>query len=221
MTQFLNFHTHNFLPNTDEKRIYNLLIPDIGRLDEVKNHWLSVGIHPWYADAQHWQNQLTTVEEMAADTNVIAIGECGLDRSIALSLTTQLEIFDAQVKLAQQLQKPVIIHCVRAFNELMQWKKKAKPTVPLIIHGFNNNPETARQLMAHDFYFSLGTALLKPDSNAVKVLKFLPLTKLFLENDDHDTPIEKIYEVAAATVEMPVDALKTQIWTNFAIVFNR
>lgn len=221
MTQFLNFHTHNFLPNIDEKRIYNLLIPDIGRFDEVKVQWLSVGIHPWYADAQHWQQQLAAIEKLAADTKVIAIGECGLDRIIALPLTAQLEIFDAQVQLAQQLQKPVIIHCVRAFNELLHWKKKAKPTVPLIIHGFNNKLETAQQLMAHDFYFSLGTALLKPDSNAVNVLKYLPLTKLFLENDDRDTLIEKIYEAAAATVEMTIDALKTQIWANFVTVFNR
>lgn len=221
MTQFLNFHTHNFPPNTDEKSIYNLLMPDIGRLDEVKVQWLSVGIHPWYTDAQHWQEQLATVEKMAVDTNVIAIGECGLDRGIVLPLPVQLDIFDAQVQLAQRLRKPVIIHCVRAFNELLQWKKRVKPTVPLIIHGFNNNPETAQQLIAHDFYFSLGAALLNPESNAVKALKQLPLTKLFLENDDRDTPIKKIYEAAAITVEMRIDALKTQIWTNFATVFNR
>lgn len=221
MTQFLNFHTHNFPPNTDEKSIYNLLIQDIGRFDEVKGQWFSAGIHPWYAEAQHWQQQLGAVEQMAVDTNVIALGECGLDRGIALPLAAQLEIFDAQVQLAQRLRKPVIIHCVRAFNELLQWKKKAKPTVPLIIHGFNNNPETAQQLMAHDFYFSLGTPLLRPESNAAKVVKCLPLTRFFLENDDHDTPIEKIYEAAAATLEISVDALKTQIWTNFAAVFNR
>lgn len=221
MTQFLNFHTHNFPPNTDEKSIYNLLIQDSGRFDEVKGQWLSVGIHPWYAEAQHWQQQLAAVEQMAVDPNVIALGECGLDRGIALPLAAQLELFDAQVQLAQRLRKPVIIHCVRAFSELLQWKKRVKPTVPLIIHGFNNKLETAQQLMAHDFYFSLGAALLHPESNAVKVLKCIPLTKLFLENDDRDTPIEKIYEAAAAALEISVDALKTQIWTNFATVFDR
>lgn len=187
----------------------------------MKNQWLSVGIHPWYADAEHWHAQLKTVEQMAAHDNVLAIGECGLDLLIELPLETQFSIFEAQVKLAEQLRKPVIIHCVRAFNELLQWKKRAKPTIPMIIHGFNNKPEIAQQLVKHDFDFSLGSALLKTDSNALKALKIIPLSRLFLENDDRDIPIEKIYEAAEMHLEITMSALKDQIWTNFATVFKR
>ncbi len=221
MTQFLNFHTHNFPPTPQEKSIYNLLIQDIRRFGEVENNWLSVGIHPWYAHSEDWQSQLTAVEQVAGHKNVLAIGECGLDRGISLPLATQLAILTAQLKLAERLQKPVIIHCVRAFNELLQWKKQVKPSVPLIVHGFNNKPEIMQQLLANGFYFSLGTALFKPESNAVKVLKIIPLSRLFLENDDRNTPIEKIYEAAAVQLEIPISALKNQIWTNFATVFNQ
>ncbi|NBB18263.1 TatD family deoxyribonuclease [Runella sp. CRIBMP] len=221
MTQFLNFHTHNFPSTPQEKSIYNLLIQDFRRFGEVENNWLSAGIHPWYAHPEDWQSQLTAVAQVAGHKNVLAIGECGLDRGILLPLETQLKIFAAQVKLAEQLQKPVIIHCVRAFNELLQWKKQVKPSVPLIVHGFNNKPEIMQQLLAHGFYFSLGVALLNPESNALKVLKTIPLTRLFLENDDRNTPIEKIYEAAAVQLEIPISALKNQIWTNFATVFNQ
>lgn len=223
MTQFLNFHTHNFLSKPDEKSIYNLLIQDADEFESLQNDWISVGIHPWYADAENWESQLRIVEKMAPHEQVLAIGECGLDRLIALplDLDKQLTIFEAQAKLAEQVQKPVIIHCVRAFNELLQWKKRAIPTVPLIIHGFNNKPEIAKQLIAQGFYFSLGPALLKTDSNAAKALKIIPFSRLFLENDDRDIPIGTVYEAAAIHLEMTVSALKNQIWTNFATVFKR
>ena len=195
------------------------MIQDADEFESSQNDWISVGIHPWYADADNWEGQLRTVERLATDEQVVAIGECGLDRLIELPLEKQLMILEAQVRLAERVQKPVIIHCVRAFNELLQWKKRRKPSVPLIIHGFNNKPEIARQLITHDFYFSLGTALLQSASNAKKVLKMIPVAKLFLENDDSDISIEMVYEVAAIQLEMPVSALKNQIWTNFVTVF--
>lgn len=221
LAQFLNFHTHAISQNPKEKSIYNLLIQDAEQFKNLQNVLISVGIHPWYADAENWGSQLQIVEKMAGDEQVIAIGECGLDCLIALPLDQQLRIFEAQIRIAERVQKPVIIHCVRAFNELLQWKKQTKQTVPFIVHGFNNKPEIAHRLVAHGFYFSLGTALLQSNSNAVKVLKMIPVTRLFLENDDKDVLIEKVYEAAAIHLEMTVSALQNQIWTNFATVFKR
>lgn len=221
MAQFLNFHTHTISQNPEEESIYNLLIQDAEGLEGLQNDWISVGIHPWYANAENWESQLQIVEKMAGDERVLAIGECGLDSLIKLPLDKQLMIFEAQVGVAERFQKPVIIHCVRAFNELLRWKKQKKQTVPLIVHGFNNKPEIAQQLVAHGFYFSLGAALLQSGSNAVKVLKMIPVTRLFLENDDKDVLIEKVYEAAEIHLEMTASALKNQIWTNFATVFKR
>lgn len=215
MEQFLNFHTHNFPLSTDEKSIYNLLIQDISHYADVKSQWISVGIHPWYAEINDWEKQLDEVERLALLPQVVAIGECGLDRGIALPLEKQLLIFDAQVKLAERVQKPIIIHCVRAFNELIRWKKQIKSTVPLIIHGFNNKPQIAQQLLAHGFYLSLGTSLLQLGSNASKALEIFPLDRLFLENDDSKTPILEIYEIAALVLGTSALALKNQIWQNF------
>ena len=221
MTQFLNFHTHNFPAYPNEKSIYNLLTQDIEAYVKLGDSWVSVGIHPWYADLENWEDQVQKVKNLVDNEQVLAVGECGLDRRIAFPLDQQLLIFDAQVKVAEHIQKPVIIHCVSAFNELLRWKKETKPTVPLIVHGFNNKQEMAQQLLAHGFYFSLGTALLNSNSNASKVLKMLPKERLFLENDDRTIPVKMVYEAAAVQLEMTIFELKSQIWTNFVRVFKK
>jgi len=194
-----------------------LLIQDIGLFDEFKHRWLSVGIHPWYAH-NDWEQQLARMALHIAHKNVIAIGECGLDRLIPMPLSQQLVIFEAQVQLAQAYQKPVIIHCVKAFNELLHWKKQSKVNVPLIIHGFNNHPQIAQQLLEAGFYLSLGTAVLNPRSNAAKVASLIPAQQFFLENDNQDTPVQSVYEAAANLLNLPIDVLENQIWHNFAAI---
>lgn len=197
------------------------MIEEIDAIVKVRNNWISAGIHPWYIKMEDWQKDLQTLKKWIDNEQIIAIGECGLDRLAQVSIAQQLFVFDAQVKLAEQVQKPVIIHCVRAFNELIQWKIQNKPVEPLIIHGFNNKQEIAQQLLAHGFYFSLGTALVNPNSNASKVIKLIPIERLFLENDDRETPIETVYEAAANHLEISISELKNQIWANFATVFKQ
>jgi TatD DNase family protein len=215
LEQFLNFHTHSFLESSNEKSIYSIFIHDFQQAKPRDNQWISAGVHPWYATPD-WKNQLKEIESLATSPNVVAIGECGLDRMIDLPLDEQLLLFDAQVQLAQRLQKPVVIHCVRAFDTLISWKKSSKCTIPLVIHGFNNKSPIVKQLLNHGFYISLGAALLQPQSNASHVLKEIPPEKLFLENDNRDVPILEIYEIAANQLEISVIELKNQIWTNFA-----
>lgn len=197
------------------------MIEEIDVIVKVRNNWISAGIHPWYIKMEDWQKDLQTLKKWIDNEQIIAIGECGLDRLAQVSIAQQLLVFDAQIKLAEQVQKPVIIHCVRAFNELIQWKIQNKPLIPLIIHGFNNKQEIAQQLLAHGFYFSLGTVLVNPNSNASKVIKLIPIERLFLENDDRETPIETVYEAAANHLEISISELKNQIWANFATVFKQ
>ena len=215
MEHFFNFHTH-LLPETpEEKSIYNLLNREIDNLEFDERQWISVGIHPWYADAENWETQLLKIEKLAVLPQVKAIGECGLDKLIDLPLEIQLLIFEAQVKLAERLQKPVIIHCVKAFNELIRWKKQRKVNVPLIVHGFNNKPQIAQQLLSHGLYLSLGTALLTLNSNASKVLKEMPLERLFLENDNDNITVSIVYDIAGQITGKTSLELRKQLWQNF------
>lgn len=213
----LNFHTHQPASTNAVGQVYNW---SINQVEIPHRGWFSVGLHPWHIDFDNAPAQLETVAQRAQNERAVAIGECGLDRLVALPLAQQLPIFEAQIQLAEQLKKPVIIHCVRAFDVLVAWKKRTKPTVPLVVHGFNNNLQIAQQLLAHGFYFSLGTALLLPKSNASAVIKMLPINRLLLENDDKNSNIETIYEAASQHLMLPIDTLKIEIWRNFGQITN-
>lgn len=113
----------------------------------------SVGIHPWHADT----GDVAEVEHLAADPRVVAIGECGIDKLRGPGLEVQMPVFEAQARLAERLQKPLIIHCVRAYGEIMALHDRLHPTVPWIIHGFNRNAALARQLTDRGIYLSIAT----------------------------------------------------------------
>lgn len=208
-----DIHSHRAAPNT----IYNLLIQDIGQFTGLQNQWLSVGIHPWYIT--DWYSQLAEIENIALNKNVLAIGECGLDRLIELPITTQLVVFEAQVRLAERLNKPVIVHCIKAHNDLIAWKKQRPTTVPLVVHGFDNNRHILEQLLKHDFMISLGSALVNVNSNASKSVQYIPVNKLFLETDNANIPIKAVYEAASKRLNCEIDVLQKQISGNFTQIF--
>jgi TatD DNase family protein len=114
----------------------------------------------------------------------------------------------------------MIIHCVKAFNELIRIKKENKVSVPMIIHGFNNNEQIAEQLLKENFYLSFGKAILINNSNAQKVFKNTGIEKLFLETDDSDVSIKSIFDKAAELKGMSVEELKEKIYLNFKTIFD-
>ena len=63
------------------------------------------------------------------DASCLALGECGLDKKVQTPLDLQQEVFERQLTLAEKYKKPVIIHCVAAFQELIAIKKKLKLSV--------------------------------------------------------------------------------------------
>lgn len=182
--------------------------------------YFSLGIHPWFIDRQNIDIALQTLKTYRHHPKLLAIGECGLDKAIMTDIALQTSVFEHQVELAKDWRKPLMIHCVRAFNELMLIKKSSKSPLPWIIHGFDNHPELAKQLLKQDCYLSFGKALLREQGNATKVLQNMPLDRLFLETDDAgDISISMIYDAAAKITGLTVDALRQQIFGNFHRVF--
>ncbi|MFD2522822.1 TatD family hydrolase [Emticicia soli] len=204
----------------DEQIIFNEIIPDSEQafedfgLQNVDN-WLSAGIHPWYINEKLYNLQLKKLASVAKDSNIKFIGECGLDRLKGATLPLQEEIFIKQIRIAEDVKKPVIIHCVKCYNELLSIKKIVHPRIPMIVHGFNAKIEIARQLLDKGFYLSLGGALLHADSNAMKVLQEIPLEKIFLETDDKDISIIDIYQKAAEVRELPMEELEKVVFDNY------
>ena len=116
----------------------------------------SVGVHPWNA-GQCTDNTLEKLRAMAQDARVVALGECGLDARRGPAMDIQKPVFEAQAGIAEQLKLPLIIHAVGSWAEIIAARKRIKPQMPWIIHGFRGKPELAAQLTAHGMYLSLGS----------------------------------------------------------------
>ena len=165
--------------------------------------------------------QLKWVAQHAGQNNVLAIGECGLDRVCGSDWAAQVDVFRQQIAIANEVNKPLIIHCVRAFEELVEELDKAKVKVPVIIHGYNRKREVATRLLEKGYYLSFGAAILNDSFPAVKVLQDIPAGRFFLETDDSDLSIKDIYKKAAEIRKTGEDALILQVAANFNTVFKR
>lgn len=213
MPTYLNIHTHHPSTEKDTLSIENAQTVS-GWIDMAVGKF-SVGLHPWYIKPESIDEDFAQLEKLARQPNILAIGECGLDRLINLEMSFQEEVFIRQIHLAESLQKPIIIHCVKAYSELIALKKKLKPRIPMIVHGFNNNTQICQQLINHQFYISLGSALLNPESNASKNILTIPIKQLFLETDDKNCFISTIFAHASTYLTEPVEVLQEQILQNF------
>ncbi|MGR9114694.1 MAG: TatD family hydrolase, partial [Gammaproteobacteria bacterium] len=87
------------------------------------DHPYSLGLHPWFIEQQDCEEALRKIAAALDDRNMLAVGECGLDKLTTAPMSLQESLFKAQLHLAEQAGKPLLIHCVRAFNELIRIKK--------------------------------------------------------------------------------------------------
>lgn len=124
---------------------------------------LSVGLHPWDV-AEDWREKVEEVSAAVRTDNVWTLGECGLDKVHGNAMPMQIEAFRAQIALSEAVGKPMIIHCVKAFDKLLalrheliaQCRHKGHEPQPWVIHGFRGKPEQAKQLMTKGLLFSFG-----------------------------------------------------------------
>ena len=197
----IDIHTHN---SVAEHAIYNC------SNGYVADKRISIGIHPWHIN-EKWEREFNTIAEIAKADNVVAIGECGLDKlKSPVSIELQKEIFRAQALLAEKVEKPLMIHCVKAYNELTPIHKAISPKQAWIIHGFRGKPAQAEQLIRAGFYISLGEQF-NPDS-----AKAIPAERLFIESDESNVAITDIYAAVAQAKGTTVEELALQTIKNAA-----
>ncbi len=212
---FINIHTHK-ISDTD---VSILNVSDIVFLNPHQQ-FVSIGLHPWTINKVDADKTLELIRERSKDKNVVAIGEFGLDKLIDVDTHLQETLFREQITIAEHVHKPIIIHCVKAFDNLIRIKKEIKITVPVIVHGYNNNVQIANELLKNGFYISLGKALLNEESNASKVISLIPDELLFLETDDSDFTINEVYEAASKHLKKDIELLKQLIYKNYIRIFN-
>ena len=213
---FRDIHTHTPQNNTSEEMsIFNLNIPDhlccCGL--NLRNCSYSLGIHPWKIWPDLLSEQLRFIEENVHFDSVKAVGECGLDKLCDTPFEWQMRAFRGQIGISEKYHKPLIIHCVKATDELLALKKDLKPNQAWIIHGFRGKPEQMRQLTTHGFYLSFGIHF-----NA-DTLRETPPDAFFLETDEADVSIRTVYEAAADCRGLFLQNLQDRIEKNFAMIF--
>ena len=215
MTKFINLHTHKFSNLSDVIEVVNQYPWEFDA--SIPNY--SIGIHPWYIEKSRLESDLEIIKEKLQLSECLALGECGLDKRIEIPLELQISVFKKQLEIVKQTNKPVVLHCVAAYDEMIAIKKEMKIENPMIIHGFTKNEQVAQSLLKNGFYLSFGKYLLRnPDLE--KVFTFAPENQILLETDTIEETIYQVYEKAASIKGISVEEMKAIVFNNFSTVFN-
>ncbi len=217
---YIDIHTHK-TQGEERTVIVRNLFPGEEIFAFTGRNFYSVGLHPWKTGPEEENNPLLQIMEDALELDhVILVGECGLDKGVENDFDEQLRVFQAQALMAEQYQKPLLIHCVKAYNEIIRVYNRLHPRVPWIFHGYSANIEISRQLVPRNVFFSFGDTLFKKNAKTLDSFRFIPLEQIFFETDEYEGHVEEIYQRGAALKGLPLVALKESVWENFNRIEN-
>ncbi len=196
---FFDVHTHS--ANKSSNCLFNL--PYNHRYDG----FFSAGIHPWLAE--EIEHQIEWLNCVSASKNCLAIGETGLDKLKGPNLKTQQMTFIAQIELSERLELPLIIHCVKAWNELRGIKRRLDPAQPWIYHGFTK-AAIAKEVIDEGMIISIGAAVLT-NLKLQQAVIGIPTERLLLETDEASNSISAVYEKVSELKNIPLSDLEEQV----------
>lgn len=215
---YINIHDHGALTTEGVFIVDNIMVHQGRSPSENRGIAFSVGAHPWNIDLLNLESQMSIVRDFSLHPNVIAIGESGFDKIKGESMELQKEAFIMHSEISEERGKPLVIHCVKAFDEVLAAKREIKPHMPWIMHGFRGSPELARQLTGKGIYLSAWVEwAIRPVS--AETLRAIPREMLFLETDGFDISIIPVYQVVAGHLGVEVPVLREQVHGNFLRVF--
>ena len=179
------YDAHTHIKESNNKNL--ITISSFDHNTENFDPWkktFSVGFHPWNLNPE---NDFKSLKKLAAHHNCLAVGECGLDKLRGPDLAFQKNVLLSHLEVSELVGKPVILHIVKSFNEIMEIISDFAPTQPMIIHGFRGSPQLTKQLLNNGFYLSvnynyfLHRGLTFPD---------IPFERLLLETDTDEMGIK-------------------------------
>ena len=216
---YIDIHTHHAMPAEATFAVVTLMAHENVQPDNLPRRTYTAGIHPWYLNNDNHNQLLEFIQHTAGNSNLAAIGEAGFDKLRGPSMELQRSVFEEQVAIADKHKKPLVIHCVKAWDELLASHRNLKPETPWLVHGFRGKKELASQLLSRGMYISLWFDFaLRPES--ADLIRFLPGDRIFLETDGADVDIREIYRKVSHDLAIPADELKKLILTNFNLLFN-
>lgn len=176
--------------------------------EQNKNMWATIGLHPIhahesYSDADEHAKDLTEenfdyefYKKLALEKKTVAIGECGLDyfhlpkEKEEVAKESQKRVFRQQVRLAEEVKKPLMIHCRPtpaskagdAYDDLLEILKKENRAVSGVLHFFCGNEAQAKAFLDFGFYFTFGGVVTFTHAYD-EVVKIIPLERILSETD--------------------------------------
>ena len=207
---FIDFHTHKMKPQShDLIQVINLFPEKI-----EATGYFTMGIHPWYIQKDNIEEWIYIIEHNILKNSILFIGECGLDKINGPDLKLQESVFEKQIQLSKKYNLPLVVHCVKAYNEIILKKESFDSIQPWILHGYKGSIQLTKQLVAAGFYFSVHLA----EDISVKMqesLKFIPIEKIFFETDDLETDIRECYYIYSELMKIELNQLKKKLKENF------
>ena len=209
----IDIHAHFTPEKLDGRAIISLSIGDDDFLSspllkEGSTIPLSIGLHPWHVDEERTAQTCPDLLPWLSLPQVVAVGEAGIDRLHGGKMELQLEVFEIQARLAAEMKKPLIVHCVKAFDEVIRLHKTRFPHEPWVIHAFRGKPDQARQLLREGFFLSFG------EHYNDEALCLCPPDRLMMESDESNLSIDTLYAHAAILRGMEAEELKEQVNRN-------
>ncbi|MEJ2742057.1 MAG: TatD family hydrolase [Gammaproteobacteria bacterium] len=157
--------------------------------------YCAAGLHPWRIKSDSCssvavQTIITSLRRALKSDLIVAVGECGLDGCIAVPLAEQVPVFEAQVQLAIECERALMVHARGAHQALMGVLKRYAPPKGGVIHAFSGSYEMAKAYWDRGFYLGVGGTITYPRANKTRrALAKMPLTALLLETDSPDMPL--------------------------------
>ena len=206
-------HAHGIpLPGDEVFRLWNVREPDAVVPEGI---FFSAGIHPWDAG----KYDLAAFAPLFDSPCCLAIGECGLDRTSDAALPLQMKVFEAQIAESVRRGKPLVIHCVRCFPELLRLKSKLDADAPAwVIHGFRGTKRKAFDLLDAGCTLSFGAGLLR-DAGNMEYFAEIPPDRILIETDESPELFEQIFAEAAAMRLLSPAEFAALVRANFRRIF--
>ena len=210
MDQYIDFHTHRQPWDNEVISVCNLMLHE---KTDAPERLFSAGLHPWYSDQLSLDILVAALDQIVSHSNMVAFGETGLDKVCNIPLQIQQDVFEIHLKKAVEHNKPLILHCVKSWDEIIEISSGYP--VKKILHGYNGSVELTERLLQEGFYFSVGSAILNPKSKISSSIQTIPPASLFCETDTSQFSIKSVYQAASEALKMEEDVLKSIVYGNF------
>lgn len=217
--KLIDIHTHKIYSKEQAFGLYNYLIESSSTGFDGSVAF-STGVHPWHLNEAKLMEQFWQLDMLVRNPKCLAVGEIGLDKLCETPWELQQRAFRYQIEQAEKFHKPVIVHAVKTYSDILNFRKKSVQLIPWIIHGFNGSAQLAAEFTSKNCYLSFGSKLLGTNHKLIETLKSTDPSYLFFETDDNtDISIDDVYASAANILHISNDTLRKHIHNNFTRIF--